>query len=314
MIYVFRPAASTSARLLAEAVDGVRLKREENLLRRVKMTDKVIMWGAHVPNVRGLVLNNVPLTSKYEDAVRLREAGVRTVEVSRTRPAPPAPVVAPVDPLQAIWEDAQDAAEAFYNLAPTRHQTAQGGIAELVAKLNNVRTAMQRPAPVAPPAPPQGEWLARRNNHVGGNDLLTPTQQADYYSKKEPFVNEYRVHSFFGKSLRAGRKIHRTPQSETPFNGTPHPWVRSWDGGWQISYADEFAEGNRKQAIRDIAHAAVRALGLNFGAVDIGQLANGTLVVLEVNRAPGVEGGTTEAYARAVRRWVTGEWTADQAA
>ena len=71
-----------------------------------------------------------------------------------------------------------------------------------------------------------------------------------------------------------------------------------------ISYDGEVV----KQRHRDIAHQAIQALGLQFGAVDIGERADGSLLVLEVNRAAGVEGGTVEAYARAVRRWITGEW------
>lgn len=305
MIFIYRPQNSASARLLTEAIDGVRIKREENLRRRVKQTDKVVMWGAYLPNMQGKVLNNVPLTSKFEEAIRLKEAGVRTVEVSRTRPAPAEP---PVDPLIAIWEDAVEAAEAFVQLGPNRNPVTLAGLQELVRKITDTREAALIAAP--PPPEPTGEWLARRNNHVGGNDLREGIQVGDFYSKREEFIKEYRVHSFFGRSIRAGRKIHRTPQSETPFHGTPHPWIRSFDGGWQISYADDFApNARRKQEIRDIAHAAVQALGLSFGAVDIGEKADGELVVLEVNRAAGVEGGTTEAYARAIRRWIAGDWT-----
>lgn len=303
MIYVFRPANSMSARNLAEAVDGIRLKREENLLRRVRGNDKVVMWGAHVPAVRGMVLNNVPLLSKYEDAVRLKEAGIRTVEVARTRPMA-VPVAPPVDPLLAVWAAAQDQAEAFANLEATRNPVARQGIADLSAALQRVLVQIQLPAPVAPPPAPQADWLGRRFNHVGGNDLLNPGQ-ADYFSKKENFINEYRVHSFFGRSIRAGKKVHRKPTDPTPFTGTPHAWIRSFDAGWMISYADD---SGVKQKHRDAAHAAVRALGLQFGAVDIGELADGTLVVLEVNRAPGVEAGTIEAYARAIHRWKVGEW------
>jgi hypothetical protein len=307
VIFVYRPQGSQSARLLSEAVDGIRIKREENLRRRVRPHDKVVMWGAYLPNLQGKVLNNVPLTSKFEDAVRLKEAGVRTVEVARTRPVvvPPAPVV---DPLLAIWDEAVDAAEAFVQLVPNRNDITKQGLDELVRKITATRRAVDVPAPVPPPVVPVGEWLARRNNHVGGNDLRAGIDVGDFYSKKEAFVNEYRVHSFFGRSIRAGKKVHRPNTGETAFIGTPHPWIRSYDSGWMISYADDFAPGNRKQEIRNIAHAAVNALGLNFGAVDIGELADGTLVVLEVNRAPGVEGGTIEAYARTVRRWIAGEW------
>ena len=309
MIYVFRNAPSQSARLLAEAVDGIRLKRPENLLRRVRQNDKVVMWGSYLPDVAGIVLNNVPLSNKFEDAIRLKDAGVRTVEVTRTRPVA-VQTEAPIDPLIDIWTDAQDAAEAFVNLAPTRNEVAHTGINELRTKLLNVANQMRIPAPLAPPAQPIGEWLGRKFNHVGGNDLLTPTTMPDFYSKKEAIVTEYRVHSFFGRSIRAGKKVHRGPDNKTPFHGTPHAWIRSFDAGWMISYADD---AGIKQRHRDIAHSAVKALGLNFGAVDIGELADGTLIVLEVNRAPGVEDGTTNAYSRAIRRWIAGEWTADEA-
>jgi hypothetical protein len=307
VIFVYRPQGSQSARLLSEAVDGVRIKREENLRRRVRPNDKVVMWGAYLPGLQGKILNNAPLTSKFEDAIRLKEAGIRTVEVSRTRPVAvqPEPVV---DPLLAVWEEAVDAAEAFVQLQPNRHLTTLEGLSDLVRKITATQRAMQVAAPVPPPVVPVGEWLARRNNHVGGNDLRAGIEVGDFYSKKEIFVNEYRVHSFFGRSIRAGKKVPRPTTGETAYIGVAHPWIRSYDAGWMISYADDFAPANRKQTIRNAAHAAVKALGLDFGAVDIGELADGTLVVLEVNRAPGVEGGTIEAYARTVRRWIAGDW------
>jgi hypothetical protein len=56
------------------------------------------------------------------------------------------------------------------------------------------------------------EWLARRNTHVGGNDILRGITQGDFYSKKVLLRNEFRVHSFLGKSIRAG-KSPSTPAS-----------------------------------------------------------------------------------------------------
>jgi hypothetical protein len=41
--------------------------------------------------------------------------------------------------------------------------------------------------------------------------------------------------------------------------------------------------------------------------VDIGVRADGSLLVLEVNRAPGLEGGTITRYADAIRKWQNGE-------
>lgn len=149
---------------------------------------------------------------------------------------------------------------------------------------------------------PQGEgWVGRTADHTGGLDLLRPPQVPDYYVRRENLVKEVRVHSFKGKSIRAGvkavREGYQAPNGTALDVKNAHPWIRSWDGGWRISYSGE----GIKNKHRDLAHAAVAALGLDFGAVDIGERSDGTLVVLEVNRAPGLEGGTIEAYAKAIR-------------
>jgi hypothetical protein len=137
-------------------------------------------------------------------------------------------------------------------------------------------------------------WLGRSASHVGGNDLLKPPRQPDYWVKKEEFVKEFRVHSFHGRSIRSGIKKHRADFEK------PHEWIRSWDAGWRVGYDGKSV----KQKHRDLAHQAIDALGLEFGAVDIGQRKDGSLVVLEVNRAPGIEGGTIGAYADALREFL----------
>lgn len=293
MIYIFRNERSTGARFLAEALNGRRIIDSRTLLRLVRPNDTVVCWGSTIEGLPAGVrtINNVTLHNKFTDAVRLREADVPTIEVSRERPVQQT-TQAP-DPLPNIWEDAQGAVEAFLDVQPVRTPVAVGAVGELVALLQRVHQAMQTPPP-PPVAVMQGEWLPRDANHVGGTDLITPPQRPDFWVKKETLIREYRVHSFGGRSIRGGVKVPREGVA------TPHEWVRSWDGGWRISYAD----GAIHQAQRDIAHQAVQALGLTFGAVDIGQKADGSMLVLEVNRAPGLEGGTPEAYARAINRWV----------
>jgi hypothetical protein len=157
----------------------------------------------------------------------------------------------------------------------------------------------------AQPAPLAEEWLGRRNNHVGGADLLAVPAQPDYYSRKENIVEEYRIHMFLGKSIRAGKK---EKQATRPDGRTPaHPWIRSFDAGWKINY-----QGFKSnEAMRDLANKALKALKLDFGAVDLGKLADGSYIVLEVNRAPGVEGGTAETYAKKIIAWSKGELKAE---
>ena len=293
MLYIYRRASSTGARSLAEALNGIRMRNDDRLRQRLRAGDSVIMWGEHLNlNLNGVrILNNVPLQNKFEDAQRLRAANVNTIEVNRTRPVQ-APATPPPDPLVEMWDEAVDLADAFAGTTADRGQVARDGLDEILTTLQNLKRAQLTPVPVATPTAALG-WVPRLFNHTGGADLLTPPATPDFYVKKEEFVNEYRVHSFMGKSLRAGKKAVRDGFQN------PHAWVRSWDGGWRILYDGVTA----KQRHRDIAHRAVAALGLQFGAVDIGERRDNSLVVLEVNRAPGLEGGTVDAYSRAIQGW-----------
>lgn len=294
--YVYRPQSSTGARELANALEGIRWRRTAPALRP---NDAIVCWGASQPvtsNILVRVLNGARLRNKYEDAMRLREAGVRTIEVSRTRPAaPPVVIAANLDPAIALWANLQEAANAFDGLTFSRGPVAIAGITQLSQNAILLVNALRVAAPVARPAVVE-EWLPRMFSHVGGNDLLDPSTTPNYWSKKLNFIEEYRIHSFMGRSIRAGRKVPRTGM-------TPHAWIRSYDGGWKISY-DGF-ESTR--VMRDLAHAAIAALDLQFGAVDIGRDAAGNYTVLEVNRAPGLEGGTVESYATAIRGWLAGD-------
>jgi glutathione synthase/RimK-type ligase-like ATP-grasp enzyme len=105
---------------------------------------------------------------------------------------------------------------------------------------------------------------------------------------------------FEGRSIRAGQKVSITERDGRRI--TPHQWIRSFDAGWIIRY-----EGfESTEAMRRLAKSAVEALGLNFGAVDIGQKADGSLIVFEVNRAPGIEGTSLQAYATKIIAWLNG--------
>ena len=151
--------------------------------------------------------------------------------------------------------------------------------------------------------------LPRVSNHRGGSDLLYPPTFSDYYVVKEDFTKEYRIHSFAGRSIRAGVKVPRegfkpVPENEwKPEANLLHPWIRSFDGGWRIDY-------NNFQStapLRKLAHLAVKALELTFGAVDLAEKADGTIKVLEVNRSPGIEANTIQVYVRAINSWLERE-------
>jgi len=277
MLYLYRPKVSEGARLLEDALNdaGTPARFTQGGLLRDRFRagrDKLICWGSYYEAQPGL--NNVIQVPKAIEAQTLKWANVRTVEISPTRPVT-GPAVRP---------------DFILDTNTTRFDEA--GSQALLARLQ---------AHLAAPLAPAAEWLPRRNNHVGGSDLLNRTVNADFYSKKEDIREEYRLHIFRGKSIRAGVKVPR----ENDENGnpiTPHAWVRSFDGGWRIQY-DGF-KSNKQQ--RSLAASAVGALGLDFGAVDLGLLASGEYIVLEVNRAPGIEGGSVEAYVGAIQNWLNG--------
>lgn len=153
-------------------------------------------------------------------------------------------------------------------------------------------------------------WVPRSRHHQGGADLLGLDDHAHYWVVKENFTREFRIHSFDGSSIRAGVKVPRegfvsVPEGQAwqPNSNMIHPWVRSFDGGWRIKY-DGFQSTPK---LRALAHGAVKALGLTFGAVDIAEVGDGLgLKVLEVNSAPGIEGGTLAAYVRKINSWLEG--------
>jgi len=271
MLYVFRKAVSESARELAEAMP-INCRKLNDLRKAhygqgVRAGDAIVAWGEEVAPIDGVrILNGGPIRNKMEDAQRLSEANVATVEVSRVRP-----------PVQVVIDTYNTTAAGL-----TRQQ-----VQELVLRLQRF---------LATPVPAPAIWLPRRFNHIGGADLLRSPTQPDYFSKKEDLRQEFRIHMFKGRSIRAGVKVQRDGAEH-------HPWIRSYEGGWSIRY--DGYESTRDQ--RRLASAACEALGLDFGAVDIGQKIDGTQIVLETNRAPGLEGGTIEAYSRAIEGWVRGE-------
>lgn len=277
MLYVFRSRNSDSAKLLADGLEGDRLKifengifrrREGGISIRPRRGDSIICWGEALPTIAGAkVLNGAEMISKFTAAQRLKAAGVPTIEVATRKP-----VVTPARPLI--------------------HNVNGGALTQPQARI--LLDQLTRFIGLTPPAPQNiGEWVARTNNHMGGHDLLNPPTNGDFFVKKENITEEYRLHIFNGKSIRAGVKKRRE-------GANAHAWVRSYDGGWNICY-----EGFKsKKGMREIAIKAVEALGLQFGAVDLGKKADGTYIVLEVNRAPGLEGGTVTSYVNAIQGWL----------
>jgi len=117
------------------------------------------------------------------------------------------------------------------------------------------------------------------HSSVGSHELYTE----GFATKRE-----FRVHVVGGKAVHTMEK-----KKVRDYEGTPDPLVRSHRRGWVfcIRNLDPIPS-----AVQQAAIGAVKALGLDFGGVDIGLDVRNNVVVFEVNTAPGLEGSTIPAY------------------
>lgn len=106
---------------------------------------------------------------------------------------------------------------------------------------------------------------------------------------------EYRVHVFNGNIIDAVKKRKRNNAENY------NKYIRCHSNGWV--FCREGLELSDK--VKTLALNSVKALGLDFGAVDIITKTNGNAIVLEVNTAPALTGTTLESYKKAITEWST---------
>lgn len=121
---------------------------------------------------------------------------------------------------------------------------------------------------------------------------LAQTPEAPLYVQYVPKKKEFRVHIVDGKVIDIQQKV-RKRDAEGPVDFH----VRNTANGFVFQRGGILVPGEAQdQALR-----AVRALGLDFGAVDIiWNEAQDKCYVLEVNTAPGIEGSTIIKYKEAL--------------
>lgn len=137
-------------------------------------------------------------------------------------------------------------------------------------------------------------WIPRSAHHRSGDDLAEEPTAPDYWVEPVSTDVEFRVHIFRDLSIRVGMKLPHRPDH--------HPWIRSVDLGWIVSYCT-VAQAYITEEVRQAARDAVKALEYDFGAVDVAVDQTGKPIVWEVNTAPGLlNGKTADAYARHIVR------------
>jgi len=121
-----------------------------------------------------------------------------------------------------------------------------------------------------------------------------PLIAAPMYTKYIKKTDEYRVHVLGDKviDVQQKRKRQEIPNEEVNYQ------IRNHRNGWV------FCRGgvNPPDCVHTAAVRAVSALGLDFGAVDVGFNARRDKArVYEVNTAPGLEGSTLDKYFEAFK-------------
>jgi len=121
--------------------------------------------------------------------------------------------------------------------------------------------------------------------------------EAPMYTKYVKKQDEYRVHVFDGEVIDVQQKKKRqlVPNEDVNYQ------IRNSANGW-VYCRDAVVVPD---CVRTAAVAACAALGLDFGAADVGyNCAGQSAVVYEVNTAPGLEGTTLERYNRAIQQFL----------
>lgn len=119
---------------------------------------------------------------------------------------------------------------------------------------------------------------------------------APLYVKYFPKSYEFRIHVFNGKVIDYVQK--KKKDGFTEIEGY-NKYIRSHKNGW-IFCRQNIIE---RDDLKTLAVSAVKALGLDFGAVDVVMTSRGTAKVLEVNTAPALENTTLERYVNAIKEY-----------
>lgn len=130
--------------------------------------------------------------------------------------------------------------------------------------------------------------LARKVHHSKGKDIIflktrrswfrrmRRVKKRQFFVKYIPKQDEFRVHVLGDKIAGISKKVKNY---DYPL---PHAHVWSRDRGWiQVDY-----NGEQSERLSELAIKSIKALELDFGAIDIILGIDGEYYVLEVNTAP----------------------------
>jgi len=125
-------------------------------------------------------------------------------------------------------------------------------------------------------------------------DALTNAWRAgaDYAQELINIKMEYRIHVFQGEIIRYCRKL---PSVDNPGR------IRAIRYGWRFR---GLRQERWRRSICRISKAALEALDLDFGAVDIATDTDGNNWLFEVNTAPGIDRSSLAVWVNALTNWI----------
>lgn len=156
------------------------------------------------------------------------------------------------------------------------------------------------------------EWLSdntvverhRLSGHSGEGIVLRRDKlaQAPLYVKYKKKRKEFRVHVCRARASNHLEVLDvQEKRRDRSYNGERNDYVRTHRTGW-VYCRSQILEPTD---LRPVSIAAVGALGLDFGAVDvIWNELDDKCYVLEVNTAPGLAGTTLDKYVAALKEWL----------
>jgi glutathione synthase/RimK-type ligase-like ATP-grasp enzyme len=150
----------------------------------------------------------------------------------------------------------------------------------------------------------KGALLGRRVNHTQGKDIvfclqtsdvaraltLPTSERPDFFTAYIPTKREFRVHVFGNEVIKVSEKVL------TDLSKFKVSWIRNFENGFTFKNVTELVPQLKNQ-MNDLSIAAVQALGLDFGAVDVVLSDDGKLYVLEVNTGPSLSDNSVKEYA-----------------
>lgn len=154
--------------------------------------------------------------------------------------------------------------------------------------------------------------FGRKLHHTRGRDIihyrvrpmLRGETSSDYFTQVVPKAKEYRVWAFRGKALATYEKELEYAERNGRRGRNPEVW------NWANGYAYHFVHPDTAPSgATSLAVAAVDALGLDFGAVDLLWGKDRHFYALEVNTAPGTQGQPRQGISslvNCIERWAKG--------